>query len=108
MEELTKEQPWEKIAEVLKNLGNEEDPRRMHAFLLKEYFKLSLRDQETYYDLLPREETLASQLKEREHPIQESTHGFFILRSVNSQMSNSDDSAPFWRLVGGDGDCEGY
>ena len=68
MEDLTKKKSWEKIAEVLKDLGYEENPRRLHARLLKEYFKLSLRHQETYDDLLLREETLASLLKEREHP----------------------------------------
>ena len=75
MEELAKEKPWEELAEVLKNFGYEEDPRRMHAVPLKEYFKLSLRRQETYHDLLFPEETLASRLKEREHPLQESVRG---------------------------------
>ena len=37
MEELTKEKSWEKVAEVLKNLGYDEDPRRMHAVLQKEH-----------------------------------------------------------------------
>ena len=79
MEELAKEKPWEKLEEVLKNFGYEEDPRRMRAVPLKEYFKLSLRRQETYHDLLLPEETLASRLKEREHPLQESVRECFIL-----------------------------
>ena len=76
MEELTKDNSWEKTVEVLQNLDYQEDPRRTHAVLLKEYFKLSLRHLETCHDLLLREETLASRLQERQHPMHESLRGF--------------------------------
>ena len=69
LEELTKDNSWVRISAVLKELGRKEDPRCTHAVLLKEYFKLSLRHRETYYDLL--------RLSERGHPQQESVRGCF-------------------------------
>ena len=39
---MRRKKSWKKNAEVLNNLGHEEDPRRAQAVLLKEHFKLSL------------------------------------------------------------------
>ena len=79
MKELTKEDSWMKIVDVLQGLGYEEDFRRTHAVLQKEYFKVHWDITKTYYELLLRKETLASRLEERKHPLQESVRGFYML-----------------------------